>query len=342
MFSKKEKNLSTTEHKLGLSHQMPPVVTIWRCALSCGTPVCVEVLESTAGLLPRCTSATPPAPYPAAAASSSRHLLLLFPGNPGIVHYYKEFVSCLDVKNVDVLVMGFAGHSLHELNNGKFFELQHQIELADRFCRTVLTAHVKRTYRSCNVGGHSIGGYVALHMLNRFPKLIDRGFLLTPTICNMRQSPNGSSKDALLKAPLIRAVCATAVPLMHMLPTCVKRYVINHTQKNMNDHGRWVSEQLTRPNVTRNILMLARSEFEEVATLDVSMVQSVQDRLVMYFVKQDGWVPMSDVDAIRVAAPLTAGFVIEDDENVAHAWCLQHSEAVVRNGIVPFLNCHDK
>lgn len=311
---------------------MTAVITLWSCTLNCGTKVTVDVMESRPCLLPSCVSA--------AGISSStdpnKTLLVMFPGNPGVVNFYKHFVELLSAKDVDVLVMGFAGHSLHELNDSRWFELQHQLDLADHFCRTVFNERTLARYSVCAVGGHSIGAYVALHMTSRFP-CIHKAFLLTPTICNMRRSPNGRSKDRLLNKPLITCATSLLLPLLHRLPECAKSVVVSATQPRLDENGRWIATRMTRPNMIRNLLMLARSEFAQVAELDVQLLTAVQEKLVLYFVKQDGWVPLDDVELLRTSAPRAHAHILEDNAEVAHAWCLHHNNEVIRAAIVPFL-----
>lgn len=237
---------------------------------------------------------------------------------------------------MDCLVLGFAGHSLHELNRGRQFVLQHQIDLADAFCREVLHGGTVQRYSQCVVGGHSIGGYIALHMINRFRSAIRRAFLLTPTIFRMKVSPNGSSKDRWLKKPLIHAVCSVLLPLVHLMPEAVKDFVVRVTQRDMRERHRWIARGMTRPNILRNVLLLARSEFDEVDALDHHLIRPVEKDLVFYFVKKDGWVPLSDVATIQSQFP-SATILVEDDETVAHAWCLEHHHHVARNAVLPFL-----
>lgn len=311
---------------------MPAVVTTWSTTLNCGTPTTIEVLESRNGLLPECSEGAA-----TLNDTSNKYLLIFFCGNPGIVYFYKSFVEILHARNIDVLVMGYAGHSIVDVSGGRYYLLQQQIDLADQFCRSVLHNGTVARYKKCTFGGHSIGAYVALQMTNRFPSVIHRCFLLTPTICNMEISPHGKSKKAFLKRPIIHVVCATVIPILSLLPESWKDFIVRHTQRDLDVNGRWVSKQMVRPSMICNMLMMAKSEFEEVRTLDVPMLSRVEDKLVGYFVKKDGWVPLTDYDAIVRNAPNAVAMVLEEDENVLHAWCLHHTVDVVEKGIMPYL-----
>lgn len=306
-----------------------PIITSWQSTLRDGRRVVVEVLESRAGLLPELESGS-------FSTKPARNLLIFFPGNPGIVYFYQEFAALLAQGGVDVVVVGFAGHSLHELNDGRHYVLQDQLELAHNFCERILKPRVVSRYTSCNVGGHSIGAFVALHICARFEE-VAKAFLLTPTICNMKSSPNGAKNGKFLKPWLIRGVCSTVLPLFEWMPQGIKNAAVRHAQEHLNDSHQWIATKMGRPGMIRNLLFLARSEFEQVATLDAELLRAHQHRLVMYFVKKDGWVPLEDVGLIKTHTPLAHAHIVEEDERVAHAWCLHDNEAVVQASILPYL-----
>jgi pimeloyl-ACP methyl ester carboxylesterase len=308
---------------------MKPVITLWNGVIRDNVHVTIDVLESRAGLLPELLGGP-------ASSTVGRNLIIFYPGNPGVVNFYLDFVALLAAKAVDVIVMGFAGHSLHELNGGQYFTLQDQLELAHQFTGRVLSKPVISRYKSCNLGGHSIGSFVALHMCARFAD-VSRAFMLTPTICNMKLSPNGTRNGKFLKPWLIHTVCSTVLPLFEMMPQRVKIAAVQLAQNELDGQQRWITTKMGRPSMIRNLLFLARSEFEQVATLDVELLAAHQERLILYFVKHDGWVPLDDVDLIRQHAPAAHALIVEENEKVAHAWCLHFNANVVEAAVLPFL-----
>ena len=311
-------------------------VTLWRVALTRGVVATIEVLQSRPGLLEEAAASA--SSSPGAEKSSPRRerpLFILFPGNPGYVHFYKTFVAVLANEDFDVLVAGFAGHSHTEINGGQVFVLQDQIEVADRFLG-VFEAAAIACERKVFIGGHSIGAFVALHVLARH-SFITKAFLLTPTICNMEKSPNGIRNKKFLNKALISAASHVAVPILSRLPGAVKHYLLRFFSPDLDVHGRDLAIQMARPHMAQNILLLAQSEFQQVASLDVVLLQAHQQRVVGYFVLHDGWVPLSDVELIRKAAPLAAAMLLDEDATVPHAWCLNHSKEVVQRAILPFV-----
>ncbi len=153
----------------------------------------------------------------------------------------------------------------------------------------------------------------------------------------MKLSPNGLKNGKFLKPWLIHAVCSTILPLFELLPQGIKNAAVRQAQWELDGQQRWVATKMGRPSMIRNLLFLARSEFEQVATLDAELLAANQDRLVLYFVKCDGWVPLADVSLIRQHAPAAHALIVEDDERVAHAWCLHFNKNVVEAALTPFL-----
>ena len=308
-------------------------VTLWRTTLPThSVPVTTEVLESKPSLLASLQDGC-------SESVQDRKLLVMFPGNPGIVYFYTHFVEELVACGFDVLVMGFVGHSIVDVNSGRYFQLQEQVEVASAFIAAILPA-ATAAYKQggCYLAGHSIGGWMAIQMAGRFPHF-KKAFLLAPTIFNMVQSPNGRKNKKFLKTWLITVFTSTVVPFAGSLPSSLFQFLLRSTQKELDPNGSWVAEQMPRRAMMRNMLMLAQSEFQQVTTLDVPLLQSIGHRLVFYFVKVDGWVPLSDVELIRNAVAPVKGstVVLEENDLVPHAWCLKFNREVVQNGILPFV-----
>ena len=135
-------------------------------------------------------------------------LLVMHPGNPGVPHFYDQFVAKLierenhtnTTNHMAVLVLGFAGHNIipHKSNSKQsnhdyieendVFLLQDQIEVAFEFYCTVVFRHFysypqrvdehgresRSIFQRLQVfsAGHSIGAFIALHMTARFPSAV--------------------------------------------------------------------------------------------------------------------------------------------------------------------------
>ena len=265
---------------------------------------------------------------------SDRPIMIFAPGNPGFVYFYDEFVEEMDSIGLDCVVIGFAGHSVSELNNNLVFDLQNQIELVHEFFVKAEVALRKR--RACHVGGHSIGAYIAVHMLARFPHLLKRGFLLAPTLCNLKDSPNGKRNKKFLTSNVISFLSWTCKQAARA-PTALQEAAIRYFCPAVNNKYARIATRMARANFVRNVLHLAASEFAQLCSLDLALLQQVQHRIVAYYVKVDGWVPRSDVELFSRSAP-SAIVVLEEDDSVLHAWVLHSNRTVVANGISRFVH----
>ncbi|KAG5501783.1 hypothetical protein JKF63_04052 [Porcisia hertigi] len=308
----------------------PNIIVAWKTPAAGGAVV--DVLQSSPSLLQYLTNEEnsndgrrPP--------SSHRRLLVFFPGNPGFVQFYEPLCAYLDTNRFDVLVMGYAGHSLTELNGGRVFSLAEQIDIADSFVAALLNRNAEVKYNSnVYVGGHSIGGFVALQMVARYSS-IKKCIGLCPVLSHIRESPNGR-RLFFLGNTLVQWVLSMLAALLGLLPYAWRLFLIT-----------WWAPQLSLPLAEAfarhfhrwavvNPLYMAMTEFRMLLQPDVPLLRRVQERLVLYYVKEDGWVPLSFAEAIRAVCPKLGAYVIEEDPLVSHPWCLDQSEIVARNAIL--------
>jgi dienelactone hydrolase len=291
------------------------------------TAVC-EVLESHDGLTQSLLDGT------FVATDDVRDLFVVHPGNPGVVHFYDDFARALAFRRqgLAVIVLGFGGHTVEGLNDGRVYDLQDQVEIADAFFRRAVVSknatqpRLETPFRHVFVSGHSIGAHLALHMTARFD-FVTRGVLLTPTVMNMQQSPNGSSKAALLAAPCIQFISNAVVPALRALPAAAKSLLVRKAEPHMTARHAAVVKAMPQPHLVRNVLCLASTEFAQIAGFDVPLVDSVADRLWGYFVHDDGWVPLADMGRFRAETPRVAVH-LEHVRGVKHAWCCSEANAV--------------
>lgn len=314
-------------------------ITTWRC--SAPPHAVVEVLQSSSTLLAFITktcvsgdggggSPTPSPPPP----TTNRRLLVLFPGNPGIVLFYKDFARILSEEySMDVLVMGFAGHSLDDHNHGRLFSLQDQIDVADQFMHALLdSSSINRYTGNVYVGGHSIGGYVAVQMLARHRESIKLYFGLCPVISRIMASPNGRAAF-FWGIPILQWVVALLGSLFAVLPYGIRRHVVRRHAPTL-DPGvqEAIAQRITRA-VLMNAFFLTFDEFRCVIQPDKLLLRSVQEKMCLYYVPLDGWAPPEHANEIRQLCPRLKSFVMEADEGIPHAWCLRHSGAVVERAV---------
>lgn len=366
-------------------------------------------------MLKNAVSSEPTATQPASPLSPRRgdQLFIMFPGNPGMAQFYTEFAELLvkyayeglmgstdayapttdhtDIAlpqsteknhrksvNLDVLVIGLAGHSFEELNEGKVFELKDQVAMAIAATKLIISNNKLlasaglQSYAHIYIGGHSIGGYITTHVAEacRDEEIIHRIFLLAPTLCYMRDSPEGKSKQALIN----RSWCSSTVAMVAgalraTLPSGVLKWCISKGEPSCTgQHAETVSHVL-RAGVLRNVFKMAKAELETVYELDAQKLDGIKSKVVAWFPKDDHWSPLSNYRLIAKAMGIAnshsdeellhadnaekifgfrahAGSTPEDltppicavdtDNKFVHAWCLSHNDSLVRKMIMPF------
>jgi hypothetical protein len=309
-------------------------------------------------------------------------IIVLLPGNPGVVEWYEHLAMKILRRSrgkVALIAMGYAGHHSHRLlTPGHWYEYQDQVELAHEFFQSIIQASfcregvadegevgvdvgsqrhgVRRRHADgegkkrasgksgqvrIHVAGHSIGGLVAVHMTCRFP-FIDRCFLLTGTVCNMAASPNGKRNSWIGLGPAIPIAANAARFLAWVLPKGIAQRVVKFAQPRMEESELAIVLGMGSYHTVRNVLTMGLSEFRQVATIDRAMLGMVEEKLIAYFVRHDGWVPLSDVELFKTSAP-KAKVIVENDCAVEHAWCLHHNDEILDNALavgIPSLARH--
>ncbi|XP_048519495.1 lipid droplet-associated hydrolase isoform X3 [Dendroctonus ponderosae] len=126
-----------------------------------------------------------------------KELIILIPGNPGVVGFYKQFANSLYEKtDIPVWCLSHAGHNLAENSITKLpnftehrnlyglkGQVKHKVDFLEKYL-----PHDAKVY----LIGHSIGSYMALEVLN-YPGInskIIKTYLLFPTIERMAVTKN--------------------------------------------------------------------------------------------------------------------------------------------------------
>lgn len=310
-------------------------VVSWECA---SPPYAkVDVMQSSSGLLDSLM---------AGSARSRREtardaLFIILPGNPCIVECYAEFASILESSHrADVLVFGYAGHSLSPHNANRLFSLQDQIDLCQAFFSKLfsLSASAKSQYgKGIYLVGHSIGAFVALQMLSRFSSHIKLFFGLAPVLSHIQASPNGRN-CAIMGVPVLQHVAAFVGSTLALLPRSLKQFITRSYAKQVNPELRTELTQRVHRAQLHNIIHMTIDEFRMVREPDWFMLQSLQEKMILYYVPHDHWAPEQHAYEIRCGCPQLRAFIMEDVSlHVSHAWCLADNEVVVRHAISPFL-----
>lgn len=228
------------------------------------------------------------------------HLILLFPGNPGHPGFYVPFIEelkrQLDDQVFHVCCIGHQGHTPGTAANGAIHTLEDQIKYK------VDTAMRLAKDKTVSLIGYSIGAFVALELVQRFPQLkLHRIILLQPTLMKMDTTPNGRRLAPLF--PHYDLLSRVVQVFLAWLPDKFKYLLARlfcgfSSPKSVID----AAVGLINRSVVRNVLYMAHHEMLQVQELRRYPTLE-HNKLVFLYAENDGWVPSDCVEHLMQSFP---------------------------------------
>ncbi|KAG0245997.1 hypothetical protein BGX31_005061 [Mortierella sp. GBA43] len=249
-------------------------------------------------------------------------ILIMIPGNPGMVDYYIPFLqSVYDTcqQKIDI----FGGHSAgsHVVDPSRMFSLEEQVEnkiaILDRL-REIYPAGTRFI-----LAGHSMGSWLALRVLKARPNDIERVFALFPTIDKIADTPNGRKLKHLFR-PTVRAIVGGSVSVLRALfpdPEGLQSIVKMATGQG-GDMAKVTSQELLHSSVVKNCLFLAGEEMVQIKIKDKELIEEHASKFVFYYGKTDEWSPIENYYEMQAEFPSIKIHLCE--QGMAHAFVLQH------------------
>ncbi|XP_057715329.1 lipid droplet-associated hydrolase isoform X2 [Corythoichthys intestinalis] len=241
-------------------------------------------------------------------------LVLIIPGNPGVVGFYRTFIQSLYTIfgcQYPVWAVSHAGHcmppasmdmveddsSTAELDT---FGLNGQIEHKLAFLRK----HVpKKT--SLILVGHSIGCYIILEIMRRDPNLkILKGVMLFPTIERMALTPQGKAITPVLCH--LRYVAYLSIFLISLLPERVKSSLVKLVLGRVGSLDPAVVRAtvgLLSGDSAANAVYMGGQEMRKVLERDNMTIKKNLEKLIFYYGATDHWCPVQYYHEIKKDFP---------------------------------------
>ncbi|XP_008314750.1 lipid droplet-associated hydrolase [Cynoglossus semilaevis] len=232
-----------------------------------------------------------------------KNLILIIPGNPGVVGFYRTFMQTLyrtfDCRH-PVWAISHAGHcippdSMDMIEDGSsaverdVFGLVGQIEHKLAF----LKKHVPRETNLILIG-HSIGCYIILEMMKKDPELkVLRAVMLFPTIERMAQTPQGKVMTPVLCQ--LRYLGYLPLFLLSLLPDSLKYSLIKLVLSGIHS----LDLSVIRPTVSllngdcaANAMYMGGQEMKAVLDRDNRTIKENLDKIIFYYGAKDHWCPV--------------------------------------------------
>ncbi|QCD98098.1 lipid droplet-associated hydrolase isoform X2 [Vigna unguiculata] len=248
--------------------------------------------------------------------------VLLVPGNPGVVLFYKDFVEFLYELlegTASVTAIGHVSHSRKDLEHGRMFSLQEQIDHKIDFIRQEL----QNIEIPILLVGHSIGSYISIEMFKKSPEKVKYCIGLYPFLTLNLQSTKQLFIGKIAKSQVLAAALSYLIASLGWLPVQALRFVVRKSLgKSWSVNAvEAACSHLSQYHTMRNVLYMAMTEFREFseAPPDWTFMRERKAQLTFLFGVDDHWGPLDLLEEISKQVP-GIGVSIER-ENHTHGFC---------------------
>ncbi|KAK2364456.1 alpha/beta-Hydrolases superfamily protein [Trifolium repens] len=254
------------------------------------------------------------------ADAPSLHVLFV-PGNPGVILFYKDFVEFLYELlggTASITAIGQVSHSRKDLEHGKLFSLQEQIDHKIDF--------IKEELQDIKIPiilvGHSIGSYISIEMFKKSLEKVKYYIGLYPFLTLNPHSTTQSIIAKIAQSQIISAALSYLVASLGLLPVKALTFFVRKSLgKSWSANAvEAACSHLSQYHTMRNVLYMAMTEFKKLAeTPDWAFLRERKDQCAFLFGDDDHWGPLQLHEEISKQVPGIRLFV--ERENHTHGFC---------------------
>lgn len=277
-------------------------------------------------------------------------VVILVPGNPGLVEFYKEFLELIWIdfgRRIPVWTVGYAGlndkpgersliPNIRSKEEEKF-NLQGQITHKTEFIQKYVPDHVK-----IHLVSHSIGSWMCLQMLknSKLKQKFVNCYFLFPALEDLAKSPMGTLFTYLLK-PSYSFLELVYIYFFMQVPESVSKLILTvyFWCARLPDKIFWIIyNYIMSPAPLARSYKIAEDAMNTIKNLEVNVFRENIDLLHIYYGSCDGWVPVRRyqnivqqvpaIDARLCKHALEHGFVVDHSKQMAKILC----EWIRKNG----------
>mmetsp|Transcript_3665 Transcript_3665/g.5090 ORF Transcript_3665/g.5090 Transcript_3665/m.5090 type:complete len:313 (-) Transcript_3665:26-964(-) len=261
--------------------------------------------------------------YPQNKTKHSHIVIVVVPGNPGVVDFYIEFIHHLYEKlskRISIVAVGHAGHGARSLNGSKVFTLEDQIKHKGEFLKSYFEPNTKFILM-----GHSVGSYICLKTYIRYHTTVDiiQIMNLFPTFRHLWEGMAPFVKVAI--QPGVRqALCS----MIHYTPW----WLVKHGLAMKGDlkplHHHIINKTLDY-FVILNVLTMAHIESVDIREIDAEVqdvIQNHMEKLVFLYGPNDKYAPAKYHTELIESFPGVKAHLA--DEDIEHAFVMNHADRV--------------
>ncbi|TKY61939.1 Lipid droplet-associated hydrolase [Spatholobus suberectus] len=247
--------------------------------------------------------------------------VLFVPGNPGVILFYKDFVEFLYELlegTVSVTAIGHVSHSRKNLEHGRMFSLQEQIDHKIDFIREEL----QNIEIPILLIGHSIGSYISIEMFKKSPEKVKYCIGLYPFFTLNPHSTTQLVIGKIAKSQVLAAALSYLIASLGLLPVQALRFIVRKSLgKSWSANAvEAACSHLSQYHTMRNVLYMAMTEFRKLSEApDWTFMRERKAQLAFLFGVDDHWGPLHLLEEISKQVPGIAIFI--ERENHTHGFC---------------------
>ncbi|KAI9146556.1 hypothetical protein BKA69DRAFT_37283 [Paraphysoderma sedebokerense] len=254
-------------------------------------------------------------------------ILLMVPGNPGVSHFYVDFLQTVHTElgsQISIFGVEHLGHSLGEHNTDNLYNLQdqirHKMHLLDFFAARYPSAQIY-------LAGHSVGAYICVQLLKlrgeQYQDRIGKVMLLFPTLMEIKNTPNGVWISHLTRS-VPRQLASVAATGLNRLNPKLLHFLVKVLSSQTDAQTVITTSRLLHPKTVVNCLYMANYEMDEIKKLDADVIDKYISKLIFYYGTTDKWVPLSHYEMTKKRWPKADIHLCQD--SFPHAFVLGHGE----------------
>ncbi|KAG5421004.1 hypothetical protein I9W82_000094 [Candida metapsilosis] len=295
-------------------------------------------------------------------SSSSNDILIMIPGNPGLVGYYITYLDYIQraLPQFEVFGMDYLGfNKLASTKQQHIYTVDEQIEHKYKVIKHKIEQ--QSTKPNLYFLSHSLGGFITQRTIKKL--LEDDGLkdkfevkfngMITPTINNIAESESGTKFTKLINAKIpIVGLVMTLGSMCSYIPESAQRYILthhwappkqvieegsNHENVGLEHSIETTLELINSPSAINQSLNMAKDEMKVITTSDeVNDWMFINNQYSFknwcFFAQQDHWVSNKTRDYLiskygNVNSKRNKFEICENVENpIKHAFVLNQSK----------------
>ncbi|XP_020233852.1 lipid droplet-associated hydrolase isoform X2 [Cajanus cajan] len=247
--------------------------------------------------------------------------VLFVPGNPGVILFYKDFVEFLYELlegTASITAIGHVSHSRKNLEHGRMFSLQEQIDHKIDFIREEL----QNTEVPILLVGHSIGSYISIELFKKSLEKVKYCVGLYPFLTLNPHSTTQLVIGKIAKSQVLAAALSYLIASLGLLPVQAVRFIVRKSLgKSWSANAvEAACSHLSQYHTMRNVLYMAMTEFRKLSEApDWTFMRERKAQLAFLFGVDDHWGPLHLLEEISKQIP---GIAISiERENHTHGFC---------------------